>query len=231
MKRVIYILVLQGFVNTIAMEQPAAVPQLPADQQSPAQIVQEARKRIILEGPDAHLHKLNSFLWAYMLPRHMEFEEQAVKFSHYKYEFIKYTMSWEDAHKRLDECRQEVEQNKKSFNMPVLYAKLISHGPGYALTPLEKLSLVKILLDQFIKNEGNATVMQRCNRSEYCTAFAQKNPLRLFNISKKNINELDCSFTDAIQIIKMQVFTEYAALKAEKKAEKKAENNSRCTLI
>lgn len=217
MKRVIYILVLQGFVNTIAMEQPAAVPQLPTDNQSPAQIVQEARKRIILEGPDAHLHKLNSFLWAYMQPRHMEFEEQAVKFSHYKHEFIKYTMSWENAHKCLDECRPQAEQNKIN-TLTAVYLKLAAKGPGYALTPAEKLIMTKMILDKFVKNEGKATAMQLCNRAAYCAAFAQKNYAQLYNISKQDLNELDCSFMDAIQIVKTKFFLDYNDFRVQKKS-------------
>lgn len=185
MKKIITILLLQSSFSMIAMDNPAAG-------QTPEQIAQEARRRIILEGPDAQLHKENSFLWAYMHPEKSKFSEQGLTIPHFKHSCVSYVVPWREAHAQLVTIRAEVDCNLKVIVYDTAYfaQRLITKkGRLYRFTLADKFMIQKIMLYRFETNcEPCVDDAMKANRALYEKAFSCGNWQELSALAAKQLH-------------------------------------------
>lgn len=140
---------------------------------SPAQIEENARKDIILKGPNAELHRLNSIVWAYMHPAKTKFSEQGITIPHFKHEYVAYPLSWDEVTTQLQKIKEELKGDAERDPKVIIYNLICQKGPAYRFTLTDKLVIQKGFLSLF---EGNK---EKCldealklNRAHYKRAFS-----------------------------------------------------------
>lgn len=176
MKKLLIILFLNMAFVSIAMEQPqpaSAVINGKSVEVSPEQIEQNARIEVILRGPQAGLHHLNSLIWAYMHPKKNQFSEEGFKFPHFKHDFVTYSVKWDDAVGQLQKFKTESKDETESIHD--FAVNLLEKSPSFRFTLAQKLIIQKKFLRAFENNEDSALCAQqeiiKVNRANYKRAF------------------------------------------------------------
>lgn len=203
MKKLVSILLVCCALNVVAMDRPATV--LDSENNaaepmpSPMQIEEAARKEIIIKGPQAQTHKLGSLMWAYMHPKETEYNENGIKFPHYKYSFVKYIMKWEDVHKEL----QELKKGTSKEILKAIADNYFTHGPEYCFAFSEKFNLVKTHLTHFEKDtEGNITPQMIASRAQYRIALRNSDWQQLPQFAQQKLHPRDFSYSQLFNGLK-----------------------------